>query len=269
MKLQVLVDNHTYIDAYYLGEPAVSFLIEEDGKKILLDTGYSDVLLRNAAQLELDLSKLTHIVFSHGHNDHTRGFQFLKENIDVSSMHLIAHPDCFLPRADDTDVFGAPFSAEEITELVRYQPSKSPVYLTEKLVFLGEIPRRNDFEASEPIGRRYKDGTWEKDYVIDDSALVYCGEDGLFLISGCAHSGICNMIAYAKEVCGDHRIVGAIGGFHLLDVGRQLTETIAYLKACNLKQLYPCHCVSLAAKAAMLAELPVTEVGVGLTLEMK
>ena len=48
MKLTVLTDNHTYIDQYYLGEPAFSCWLEADGKRVLFDTGYSDVFLRNA-----------------------------------------------------------------------------------------------------------------------------------------------------------------------------------------------------------------------------
>ncbi|HEY5576646.1 MAG TPA: MBL fold metallo-hydrolase, partial [Clostridiaceae bacterium] len=43
MKLTVLVDNNTLIDRYFLGEPGLCFLIEEAGKKVLFDTGYSDV----------------------------------------------------------------------------------------------------------------------------------------------------------------------------------------------------------------------------------
>ena len=30
MKLTVLVDNNTFIDQYYLGEPAVSYYIEDE-----------------------------------------------------------------------------------------------------------------------------------------------------------------------------------------------------------------------------------------------
>ena len=45
MKLQVLVDNNTYIDAYYLGEPAVSYYIEEEETRLLFDTGYTDILI--------------------------------------------------------------------------------------------------------------------------------------------------------------------------------------------------------------------------------
>ena len=48
MKLTVLVDNNTFIDEYYLGEPAVSYYIEDQDIKILFDTGYSDIFIKNA-----------------------------------------------------------------------------------------------------------------------------------------------------------------------------------------------------------------------------
>ena len=54
MKLTVLVDNYTYIDMYYLGEPALSFYLEDEEEKILFDTGYSDAFLKNAPLVILD-----------------------------------------------------------------------------------------------------------------------------------------------------------------------------------------------------------------------
>ena len=73
MKLTVLVDNNTYIDQYYLGEPALSFYIEDGDERILFDTGYSDAFIKNAEAMHIDLGRLTYIMLSHGHNDHTRG----------------------------------------------------------------------------------------------------------------------------------------------------------------------------------------------------
>ena len=49
MKLTVLVDNHTYIDRYYFGEPAVCYLIEDGDHVILLDVGYSSVFIENSS----------------------------------------------------------------------------------------------------------------------------------------------------------------------------------------------------------------------------
>lgn len=41
MKLRILVDNYTFIDQYYVGEPGLSYYLEEDGKTWLFDAGYS------------------------------------------------------------------------------------------------------------------------------------------------------------------------------------------------------------------------------------
>ena len=260
MKLTVLVDNNTYIDQYYLGEPAFCCLLEAEGKKVLFDTGYSDIFLKNAEKMGIDLTDLTHIVLSHGHNDHTRGLLFLPP----SSAVLVAHPDCFLPKAFEGEDIGAPFSADEAAKRWKVQLSREPVAITEHLLWLGEIPRVTDFEAKTPIGTC----GGKEDFLPDDTALVWRREDGIFLITGCSHSGICNMVEYARQVCGDERVLGILGGFHLLEDGPQLDRTVDYLAGLGLNILYPCHCVCLQAKAKMLARMPVAEVGVGMTLEL-
>ena len=62
------------------------------------------------------------------------------------------------------------------------------------------------------------------DTINDDSVIVYKSEKGLFVITGCSHSGICNIIEYAKKVCNDNRLYGVIGGFHLFDVNERLEK---------------------------------------------
>ena len=268
MKLTVLADNNTYIDWYYLGEPAVSYYIEEGDNRILFDTGYSDVFMKNAESMGIDLHALTHIVLSHGHNDHTGGLQFLAEKQDISKAELLAHPDCFLPKYYEDEYIGAPFSKQEIAGMTKYHPEREPYLITENLWYLGEIPRSNDFEAQKPIGIQKCSGIATADYVLDDTALAYKTENGLFIITGCSHSGICNIIAYAKQVCGEERILGVIGGLHLFEVNEQMQKTISYMNACNMKLFYPCHCVSLAVKAEMMKSLLVKEVGVGMKVEV-
>jgi 7,8-dihydropterin-6-yl-methyl-4-(beta-D-ribofuranosyl)aminobenzene 5'-phosphate synthase len=266
MNVTVLVDNNTYIDQYYQGEPAVSYYIESGDSRVLFDTGYSDVLLTNAKKMHIDLHGLTHIVLSHGHNDHTNGLKWLSEQIHISQVKLIAHPDCFLPKTNETGYIGAPFTEEEMTKLTRYLPCKEPCHLGDGLIYLGEIPRITPFEVPYAIGMEEKNGQWQEDYVQEDSALVYQNKEGIFIITGCSHSGICNIIEYAKKVCHESRILGVLGGFHLFDKDHRLEETIRYLENCRIQALYPCHCVSLTAKAEMMRRLPVTEVGVGLKI---
>jgi len=268
MKLTVLMDNNTYIDQYYLGEPAVSYYIEDGDVRLLLDCGYSDAFLKNASDMGVDLSKLSCIVFSHGHDDHTRGLRFLREAVDLSGVEIIAHPDCFYPREEDGLGFGAPYLSEEVAGFAKLHLSKDPVWLTARLVYLGQIQDTFDFEKRHPIGRSHTETGWTDDYCYDDTALAYKTDDGLFIITGCSHSGICNIIEQAKRLCGDDRIAGVLGGFHLFDVDQRLEQTIDYLDDCKIRNFYPCHCVSLKAKAKMMEKLDVEEVGVGLSIEI-
>lgn len=268
MKITILVDNNTFIDRYYYGEPAVSYYIETEGKNILFDTGYSDVLLRNADLMGIDLKGVDEIVISHSHNDHTRGLQFLNEAMDLSNVELTAHPDCFIRKYCDGLYIGPPYVGDEIENIVKFRPSAGVKKITERLLFLGEIPRTNDFENQTPIGVAEVDGSLVDDYNRDDSALVYKSEDGIFVITGCSHSGICNIVEYAKQVCGEERILGVLGGFHLFEDDAQLKRTIAYMESNQVQMLYPCHCVSLRARAKMMERLPVTETGVGMVVEV-
>lgn len=91
MKLVILADNNTYIDQYYLAEPALSIYIENGEKKYLFDTGYSNVYLKNAAKLGIDLEHLDAVIISHGHNDHTGGLAFYPKR--QNKPLLIAHPE--------------------------------------------------------------------------------------------------------------------------------------------------------------------------------
>src|SRR5882762_9853170 len=99
MKLTVLVDNNTLIDRYFIGEPAVSYYIEVDGKRILYDVGYSDAFIRNAQKLHINLLNLDYLVLSHGHLDHIWGLdQLLRmyteadiEGVELTKPQIIAH----------------------------------------------------------------------------------------------------------------------------------------------------------------------------------
>ncbi|MBB6218580.1 7,8-dihydropterin-6-yl-methyl-4-(beta-D-ribofuranosyl)aminobenzene 5'-phosphate synthase [Anaerosolibacter carboniphilus] len=264
MKLKVLVDNNTYIDQYYFGEPAVSYYIEDEDIRLLLDVGYSDLFLKNSYALEVDLENINAIVISHGHDDHTRGLKYYFEHNDKHNISIIAHPDAFKEKAVDNLKICSPILQEELKGKCNLILSKEPMKVSKHITFLGEIPQTNDFEDRKPIGKQIFGETSVDDYVMDDTALVYKSENGIYIITGCSHSGICNIIEYAKKVCKDNRVLGIIGGFHLFEVNEQVNKTIDYLRQNNLKELYPCHCTSFSVRAEIYKTLPVKEVGVGL-----
>ena len=268
MKLTVLCDNYTIIDRYLLGEPALSFYLEDEGTSILFDTGYSDVFLKNAAALDINLASTEQIVLSHGHNDHTKGLTVLAEQNLLENKTLVAHPAALWPKyiqhEDSQEDIGAPFSTEALNAMCNLNLSEKPAQISEHIWFLGQIPRYFDFE-NKSIAHSYtvNHGVTQPDTLLDDTALVYDSPEGLTIITGCSHSGVCNICRYAQELFDNKPIVRIIGGFHLFDVDDRLQQTITYLQTLNLKELYPCHCVSLAAKIAMAQKLPVHEVGTG------
>ncbi len=103
---------------------------------------------------------------------------------------------------------------------------------------------------------------------MDDSALVYKSKKGMVIITGCSHSGISNIIEYAKKVCRMEKILDVIGGFHLLNTKRKiLQKTIEYLKSCSIMDFYPCHCTDLKAKIELGKHFTIQEVGSGLILK--
>ena len=277
MELTVLVDNNTLIDRYFYGEPGVSYFIDDENKRILFDVGYSDAFIRNAQKMNIVLQELDFLALSHGHLDHTWGLdplirlytEAVLENRPHKKPTLVTHPLTFLTRTvNGLGEIGSIISEEKLSKHFTLKLSKDPVWLTENMVFLGEIERKNDFEAKSPIGKIINHDFEEDDNLMDDSALVYKSSRGLVIITSCSHAGICNIVEYAKNICEDDRIIDIVGGFHLLNPSEvQLQGTLQYMKQLRPKEVHACHCTDLNSKIALAQVANLKEVGVGLKLE--
>ena len=277
MKLTVLIDNNTLIDRYFLGEPGVSYLIQENSKQVIFDVGYSNAFIINAQKMNLNLLQSDFILLSHGHLDHTWGLEpLLKlyteaiiESVPCKRPTLIAHPDVFHTKSiDGLNEIGCTIPESKLKKHFDVDLTRTPFWLTDRLVFLGEIERTNDFENQEPLGEIHlKEGS-RPDFLLDDTALAYKSENGLIIITGCSHSGMCNIIEYAKKVCSQDKVIDVIGGFHLMQPSQeQMDKTLEYFRKLHPNELHACHCVDLDSKIALSRVAKVKEVGVGLSIE--
>ena len=90
MKWTVLSDNRTN-DSQFETEHGLSILLETDKHHILLDTGASDVFIRNAEKMGIDLSTVDYVFISHGHSDHAGG---LKHFLNINERaKVVVSPD--------------------------------------------------------------------------------------------------------------------------------------------------------------------------------
>lgn len=276
MDITFLVDNNSLVGSHFLAEPGLSMHIVEEETRVLLDAGYSDAFLINARRMGISLLDLDWMVLSHGHYDHTWGLDALiKHYFEVTAQErpfqrprLLAHPLAFTSkRMDDQPEVGMLLSRDRLSRQFDVAPSSEPVWLTPRLVSLGEIERVHDFEVSAPLGERLDDHGPVDDILLDDTALAYMGDDGLVVVSGCSHSGICNIVEQARRVTGVENVHSVVGGFHLQDAkAERLDPTTDYLAGLGLDSLYACHCTDLAAKISLARKCPIKEVGSGLTL---
>lgn len=259
MKITILTENCA--GGHLQAEHGLSYLIEIDDQKFLFDTGHSDVFLKNARKLKMDIeNEVKTVVLSHGHWDHGDGLKYLQNKT------LIVHPTAFIRRfrKKDFSPVGLSLTKYEVESRVELTESKTPLQISESLWFLGEIPRKNEFEAQTTS---FVDDLGNDDFIPDDSALAAVVNKRLAVITGCSHSGICNIVEYAKKVTGISDVQAVLGGFHLKEQNEQTRQTIAYFKSNQIKQVFPSHCTELPALAAFYDAFQIRQIKTGMELD--
>jgi metal-dependent hydrolase (beta-lactamase superfamily II) len=178
MILTVVFDNNPYDSRLQTGWGFAAWL-ECSGQTVLFDTGADGVvLLDNMAALGLDFKAIGIVVLSHIHGDHTGGLAAV----------LAANPQVtvYLPK-----VFPTGFKEQVRAAGVALVELDAPIEILPGLWSAGQMATG-----------------------IVEQALVARTEKGLVVVTGCAHPGVDEMVARAKQV-GRDEIALVIGGFHL------------------------------------------------------
>ena len=93
LTITVLVDNTLAAGDGAAGlksEHGWAAWIEADGRRVLLDAGASDLVLRNAAVLGVPIAQAEAVILSHGHYDHTGGLAAVLDAAPRAALY--AHP---------------------------------------------------------------------------------------------------------------------------------------------------------------------------------
>jgi len=253
MKLTCLVDDAVQ-DHRFWGEHGLSFLIETEAGRVLLDTGQSGtVLLHNAKIAGIDLASISCVVLSHAHYDHTGGLAALLR--EAGRLRVFGHPDVFRQRfsrhGEQIESVGLRFSREQLLRRAELSLSREPVEVLPGVFTTGEIGFRPG-----PEGRSehhwVRDGSgWAADPYLDDMSLLLKVDAGWVLICGCCHAGLVNTLRHVEARFGGP-IVAIIGGTHLAHLNEaHMRQVIQELQKLGPPRLFPNHCTGQSKYVAL------------------
>ena len=259
------------IRASIVGEHGFSALVKTtaEGKThtLLFDFGFSEEgAAQNAKTLGINMTEVEAAALSHGHSDHTGGLFKLTAMIGKKNIPFAVHPSAFkspryLKYSEEVKI-NFPKLTREMVQSAGFSvvESEKPYYLhDDTILFLGEIPRRTDFEKGFPIAHWQKDGKEVWDAIEDDTSIVMNLKDkGLVILSGCAHAGIVNTVQYAIDVTGVEKIHAVMGGFHLSGPFFEpiIDRTTQELQKFHPAYVIPTHCTGRKAAMAMEKQMP-------------
>jgi 7,8-dihydropterin-6-yl-methyl-4-(beta-D-ribofuranosyl)aminobenzene 5'-phosphate synthase len=238
-----------------IGEWGFAAIVEVDGQRILFDTGARpDTVLKNARELNVDLSNVKDVILSHNHSDHTNGLltlrrEFAKTNpAALSRAHVGKGIFWNRPNASgDSNVMVKIKPDYEATggQFVEYSEPKEilpGVWLT------GSVPRVHPEKNWSGAGRMKSPDGLVEDTLPEDMSLVFVTDKGLVLLSGCGHAGIINTLEHARKAIRPAPVFAAIGGFHLFALNdEKMSWTASKLKEFGLKNFLGAHCTGIEA----------------------
>ena len=205
MNIKVLCDDR--ITNYnFEQEHGFSLLITTEKHCILFDTGQSDVFLKNADKLGVDLCQVDTVVLSHGHYDHCNGLlHFLRVNTKASVYMHRGALNCFM---HGNKYIGAHPILKEHSD--RYH------FLTDEFYFDDEISIVPSSVLPSIVDNEftiYADGKQTPDTFDHEIYLLCKHNQKKVLFTGCSHRGIVHIAQYAVS----NDVTHIVGGFHLTD----------------------------------------------------
>jgi len=253
--LKITVLSTMLADGAELGEWGFSALVEADGHRILYDTGaHTDVVLRNAQTLKIDLTTVPDVVLSHFHPDHVGGFMALRQSVvarvpsALARTHVgegIFYPRWSLSPAIDENRMHFIKGDYEATGGV-FVVHSEPVQLYPGIWLTGPVPRRYPERNWGKGTRVATPGGIVEDYLPEDMALVCDTDSGLVVLTGCGHAGVINIIDYARTFIRPARVHALIGGTHLFDATDEtLSWTAGKLRSFGVDNLLGAHCTGV------------------------
>lgn len=214
MKISILAEGSTRLQRF-IRHWGLSILVGDD---ILFDTfGGPNYVADKLKRSGVNIRRIKNIAISHDDWDHIGGlWKLLDTNRDAT-------------------VYVCPHFKKEIKKKIT--ESGAILVETQGVTEIGD----DIYLSGELTGRR-------QGLDIPEQYLAIKKENGIVLITGCAHPGIIGIIQHAKSAFGSNVNV-LIGGFHLKDHREQdAHDIILRIKSLGVSRVVPLHCTGPVAQ---------------------
>lgn len=254
MKLVTLMED-TACAPDFACEHGLSFYIEANGQKLLFDMGQTDLFLRNAQALGVPLDEVDTAFVSHGHYDHGGGLAaFLGVNRRAPVyLHKQAFEPHFSQKPDGIRPIGLDTALADSGRLIL---TDSVTEIDDTLTLFSDVTGQDCCPGGNRTLFERENGQYVPDRFAHEQSLIVREGDKVALFTGCAHRGVVNICARAKEIIGrDPDFV--IGGMHLFSPSTGKSEPDENIRAVasRLAQTgscyYTCHCTGQHAFAVL------------------
>lgn len=243
-------------------EHGFSVYVESGGTKLLFDTGQSDKFMENAKRLGVNLDELDYVVVSHGHYDHSGGLKPLLESAE-SKFKLLVGEGFFegkykLTQSGDYSYIGNSFGKSDVEDLgldVRIVDENMLEIAEDMLLFRGF----DNMQRYESLNENFvlKEGDeYRIDDFSDELVLGLRSKEGLYLLLGCSHPGLINILETVRKRTGE-KIAGVIGGTHLVSADKSwVDEALNYIEKSSISLLATSHCTGDVAEREISKRFP-------------
>jgi 7,8-dihydropterin-6-yl-methyl-4-(beta-D-ribofuranosyl)aminobenzene 5'-phosphate synthase len=227
MLVKTLVED-TVISEDFISEHGLSLYVEANGKKLLFDMGKTDLFVKNAKRLGVDLSAVEYAVVSHGHYDHGGGlgaFLRINDKAKVYVRRQAFETHLALRRSGRKDNIGLD---PEHLESGRLILTKAYERVASGMELFSNVIERELYSESNRILLTEREGETVEDDFLHEQNMILTESGKHVLLAGCAHCGIVNIVRRARELTGKPMNV-VIGGFHLHNPTSKKSESVEHI----------------------------------------
>lgn len=256
MRIINIIENTPGTNHCVIGH-GLSFYIETEQHKLLMDAGPSEDILENAEILGIRLADVDTVILSHGHYDHAGGLMPLAGINKTAKiyMHREAAGSYY---AFDGKEKGYRYIGidPEITQLDPIVYVNETMQIDETLSVFCDITGKRNLPDTNKRLLKHDGSRYIQDSFVHEQCLVIREGRKHFLFSGCAHNGILNILDRYEQLYNARPDV-VISGFHMMKKTDYTNEEIRNIRdtAHELTQyptvFYTCHCTGLPAYQMM------------------